>query len=433
MPYFADLLLQELRSKKEDVLKVLKASGVILEKYQELFSKRWLPLDALDENPNDVYAVDSSNGEVELSGGGVILFTRSLAIAPNGGEVRRLRLDAFYPRRVHEYEDYRRLVREYMEHEVALKAVEEGARYVLIDGSLYGRMLHALYELDIEDREGFTLEYVRNYGELLSKATLRGTVLVGVSKDSRSTLFKEEVLRSEILSHVSSKQGVSETVKDRWEELRRQPHKTMRKLESLVKEGLIDDYVYGLFKEARSAVPDSKVISLLNFGVGFSTPLLLRVDKVYSGTILLILREEEGVLINKLEESFPRLVDKLGYEFEGLASEVIRSLKAYPHIVTFYAVLEEGDDPIRVDIVFPEGAELEHERFLSDVPDVVRRVLGLLQTLYAGRRWYNMLLLEADRKVKMAMETLDSYARVLMKEYDELIVHSRGERRVFYP
>lgn len=113
MPYFVDLLLQELRSKKGDVLKVLKASGVILEEYRELFSKRWLPLDALYENLNDVYAVDSSNGEVELSGGGVILFTRSLAIAPNGGEVRRLRLDAFYPRRVHEYEDYRRFVREY--------------------------------------------------------------------------------------------------------------------------------------------------------------------------------------------------------------------------------------------------------------------------------------------------------------------------------
>lgn len=324
-------------------------------------------------------------------------------------------------------------IREYMEHEVALEAVEEGARYVLIDGSLYGRMLHALYELDIEDREGFTLEYVRNYGELLSKATSRGTVLVGVSKDSRSTLFKEEVLRGEILSHVSSKQEVSETVKNLWEELRRQPHKTMRKLESLVKEGLIDDYVYGLFREARSAVPDSKVISLLNFGVGLSTPLLLKVDKVYSGTIFLILREEEGMLINKLEESFPRLVDRLGYEFEELASEVIRSLKSYPHIVTFYAVLEEGDDPIRVDIVFPEGAELEHERFLSDVPDVVRRVLGLLQALYAGRREYNVLLLEADRKAKMTMKTLDSYTGALMREYDELIVHSRGERRVFYP
>lgn len=200
-----------------------------------------------------------------------------------------------------------------------------------------------------------------------------------------------------------------------------------------MKEDLIDDYVYGLFREARSAVPDSKVISLLNFGVGLSTPLLLKVDKVYSGTIFLILREEEGMLINKLEESFPRLVDRLGYEFEELASEVIRSLKSYPHIVTFYADLEEGDDPIRVDIVFPEGAELKHERFLSAVPDVVRRVLGLLQALYAGRREYNVLLLEADRKAKMTMKTLDSYTRALMRKYDELIVHSRGERRVFYP
>lgn len=434
MPYFADLLLQELRSRRGEVLGVLRVSKGLLEKYRELFSRRWLHFDNLEESLEGVYAVDSSNGEVELSGGGIILFTRSLALAPNDYEVRKFRLDAFYPKRVHEYEEYCRLIREYMEHEAALKAIEEGARYVLIDGSLYGRMLHVLYELEIEGKESFALEYVRKYGELLSKARSRGTTLVGVSKDSRSTLFKEEVIWREIMSHILEGQEVINILSELWDGLRKNPRKTMEKLGNLVKDGLVDDYVYALFEEARSAVPDSKVISLLSLEPGFSTPLHLRVDKVYSGTILLILREDATTLLQKLRESFPKSADKQGYEFETIAMEAVRNLKTYPNIISFYTVFEKGDDPMRVDIASSdsEAALPMDGRFLAEVPGSVNRVLGLLFSLYAGMREYNVLLLEADRKVKMTAETVKTYGEILMKEYGELLVHSRGERRVFY-
>jgi len=433
MPYFADLLLQELRSKREEVFRVLKASEILLEKYRGLFSRRWLQLDGIEESLESVYAVDSSNDEVALSGGGVVLFTRSLALAPNGYEVRRLRLDAFYPKRVHMYEEYCRLIREYMEHEAALKAIEEGAKYVLIDGSLYGRMLHLLYELDIEGREGFMLEYVRKYGELLSEASSKGVILVGVSKDSRSTLFKEEVLWREVASHVSKQEAI-DILSELWGELQTSPRKTMEKLRRMVKEGLVDDYVHRLFEEARLAVPDSKIISLLSLEPGFSTPLHLRVDRVYSGTILLILREDEETLLQKLRGSFQKSADKQECEFETLAVEAVRKLKKYPSVVTFYTVLEKGDDPIRVDIVLSDSTALPADgRFLSEVPDEVHRVLGLLRSLYAGVRGYNVLLLEADRKVKMTAETMKTYTEMLMREYGELLFHSRGERRVFYP
>jgi hypothetical protein len=433
MPYFADLLLQELRSKREEVFRILKASELFLKKYRELFSRRWLQLDGIEENLENVYAVDSSNDEVALSGGGVILFTRSLALAPNGCEVRRLRLDAFYPKRVHMYEEYRRLIREYMEHEAALKAIEEGAKYVLIDGSLYGRMLHVLYELDIEGRESFMLEYVRKYGELLSEARSKGVILVGVSKDSRSTLFKEEVLWREVVSHALKREDIN-ILGELWGELQTNPRKTMEKLRRMVKEGSVDDYVYWLFEEARSAVPDSKIISLLSLEPGFSTPLHLRVDRVYIGTILLILSEDEGTLLQKLVGSFQKSADKQGCEFETLAVEVVRNLKKYPSVVTFYTVLEKGDDPIRVDIALSDSKALPADgRFLSEVPEEVHGALGLLRSLYAGVRGYNVLLLEADRKVKMSVETIKTYTEMLTREYGELLFHSRGERRVFYP
>jgi hypothetical protein len=63
MLYFADLLLQELRSKREEVFKILKASETILENYRGLFSKRWLQFENLEESIENVYAVDSSSGE----------------------------------------------------------------------------------------------------------------------------------------------------------------------------------------------------------------------------------------------------------------------------------------------------------------------------------------------------------------------------------
>lgn len=441
MPRFADLLVEEVRKKKQEILAVVSQGSGATEKYRSFLEKWWhkgVPAgDALD----NTYGVDGSSDDMEVSGGGVILFTRALALSREGKELRKLLVDAFYPKSVRDYEDFIKLVREHVEHLAALEALEKGAELLLIDGSLYGRMIHVIRELDIPGREDFVMNYVKTYSELLSKVLRSRAVIVGVSKDSRSTVLKEEVLYNELASNVASlPEQTRERVLKLWRTFRRTPNQAIEEIRRMAARGAVNTEVYDLFLDARSPVPDSKVISALNLGEGFSTPLKLSLSSISTGIGDLILSDSKEKLANLLARVFERTQDKLGEAFMEKSEEVIEALKSYPPVLTSYAVLGEGDDPIRIDLIFKdvEGIPCKCNgevqlRFTSGVHPAFVSVVKQLKAMYAGRRCYNALLLEVDRRVKVTRETLEAYTRILGKEVGELVVHSRGERRVSYP
>ncbi|MEM3137381.1 MAG: DNA double-strand break repair nuclease NurA [Thermofilaceae archaeon] len=441
MPRFTDLLAEEVRRKKQEILAVVSQGLGATEKYRSFFEKWWHKGVSVGDTWNNMYGVDGGSDATEISGGGVILFARALALSKEGKELRKLLVDAFYPKSVRDYEDFIKLVREHVEHLAALEALEEGAELLLIDGSLYGRMIHVIRELDIPGREDFVMDYVKTYSELLSKVLRNGVVTVGVSKDSRSTILKEEVLYNELASNVVS---LSEQTRERvlklWRTFRRAPNQAIEEIRKMVTRGGVNTEVYNLFLEARSPIPDSKVISALNLGEGFSTPLKLSLSSLSTGIRDLLLSDSEEKLINLIAKVFKRTQDKLGEAFIEKTKEIIGALKSYPPVLTSYTILGEGDDPLRVDLVFKNVEEIPCKcngevglRFASEVHPVFISVVKQLKAMYAGRRCYNVLLLEVDRRVKVTRETLEAYTRILSKELGELVVHSRGERRVSYP
>ena len=435
MPRFADLFVEELRRKKEEVLRVVGAGADLASRYSRLLERVWVGGVCAKRSFSRVFAVDSGSDEVEVAGGGVLLVTRSVALSTDGSELRRLRLDALFPRSVRDYEDFKRLLREHLEHLAALDALEGGAELVLLDGSLYGRMIHVIRELEVEGREDFLLEYVETYGELLTRALKAGVVVAGVSKDSRSTVLKEELLLSELrrlLSGVDS--HVREQVMALWESLRRRPRQALEALRRLLREGL-DPAVYEVFEEARRATPDSKIIMAVGLGAGYTLPLRLSLERVSMGITDLVVRgAREEVALSLLEKVFPRAADRDGEAFRGRAASVLERLRSYPPVFTTYVVFSRGDDPVRVDVVAAGVAPtLEGSRLLSSVPDFVERVVSHLACMYAGRQGYNMLLLEADRRVRTTPESMELYHKLAMKELSELILHSRRERRFYTP
>lgn len=427
------MFVREVRRKRSELERILGSEGGLRERYGELVREAWIR----DLEPRGArgpaYAVDSSSDDIEVQGGGVVLVTRSLALSAGGEEIRELRLDAFYPRNVRDYDDFKRLVREHVEHVVALRAVEEGARLVLIDGSLYGRMIHVLRELEVEGREDFMFEYVELYSELFSKARSRGALVVGVSKDSRSTVLKEELLYLRLKSVLKGLgEPLAGAVLGYWRLLKRRPREALENVRKLVREGLSPE-VYELFEEATSSVPDSKVILACDPGRGFSRPLRLSLEKVSTGvTDILLTDGARGAAL--LRDVFEKTAERLGEEFDERASQVLECMKKYPPVVTSYAVFSRGDDPLRVDLAGGGGYETAGDsRFLAETPGELLEVLGFLALLYAGRRRYNALLLEADRRVKATAETMELYHRLAMQELGLAIIHSRGDRRVFFP
>ena len=432
VPRFADLFVEEVRRKRSDVLKVVGGGESLAARYVDLVKKVWVAGIAAEKGFEQVFAVDSGSDEIEVSGGGVLLVTRAMALEAGGREVRKLRLDALFPRDVRDYEDFKRLVREHVEHLVALEALEDGADLLLIDGSLYGRMIHVIRELKVEGREDFMLEYAEAYSELLSSALENGAVVVGVSKDSRSTVLKEELLLTQLVSLLSGYEpGVRERVMELWRLLRRRPSQALNGVRALVKEGL-DPRALELFEDARSAVPDSKIIAAIGLGTGFTSPLVLTLERVSTGITDLLLRSRDEELEGELARAFEKAAEQP--DFSARVKSLLRALRSYPPVHTTYAVFAAGDDPVRVDIVARELIQpAGSSRFANPTSRVVQAVLAHLALLYGGRRCYNALLLEVDKRVRTTLETLELYYKLAMREVGELILHSRGERRVLYP
>ena len=433
VPRFADLFVEEVRRKRSEILRVAAGSADLASRYRELVKGVWVEGVEARNEFDKVYAVDSGSDEIEVAGGGAILVTRAVALEAGGRELRKLRVDALFPKSVRDYDDFKRLLREHLEHEVALEAVDEGAGLVMLDGSLFGRMSHVIRELNVEGREGFILDYVETYGQLLSRAVRKGVIVAGVSKDSRSTVLREELLLSELKRCLEGcPTGLASKVLELWVRLRRRPSHVLEEVRRLVKEGL-DPRIYELFVEARNPVPDSKLLLLMNLEPGYTVPVKLTLERVQMGVIEVALTEEFR-LMALLGEIFEKVSDELGSRFAEKVERVLAALRSYPAVLTSYVIFSRGDDPVRVDIVVGrEDLAAGSSRFVRSPPDSFIRVLRQLAFLYAGRMSYNVLLLEADKRVRTTAETLDLYHKLAMKELGELIVHSRGERRYFIP
>ncbi len=436
------MLVEQVRLNRAWIEKVLGGTTSIAEWYKRLVLSKWNSLPRENTKVEAVCAVDSSSGLIEASGGGVLLVTRALSLSVGGKQKRRLAVDALYPRNLMDFEDYVRLMREHLEHLVALDSLDEDPRFILIDGSLYGRMIHVLKDLDLEDREDFMFTYVETYSSFLKEALKRGVTVVGVSKDSRSTLFKEEVLKEEAVK-VARESGINVSeLLALWAGLKRRPREVLKEVRKKVSSGLYPERVYELFEEARSSTPDSKILLYAGPGEGYTTPLLLKISRVQAGQIEVALDESVSDQVEKLGRFFSKSRDKMGEEFEEKVKTLVSMLRGYPPVATFYTILGHGDDPIRVDVVSRELQELgvarnslaiDSSKFIDSDVKSVAEVISLLKSMYAGVKGYNVLLMEADRRVKITEKSLEIYRGILMKELGEYFLPSRGERRAHYP
>ena len=86
---------------------------------------------------------------------------------------------------------------ELLEFQVAINSIKNGVdcKVVLLDGSLYGRAIHNLIETKTREEIPTLLKYFKVYKELLDLCKEKNILLVGVSKQSRSTFFRDFLLR----------------------------------------------------------------------------------------------------------------------------------------------------------------------------------------------------------------------------------------------
>ena len=85
---------------------------------------------------------------------------------------------------------------EMFEFQAAIDALknEVDCTAILIDGSLYGRLVHVPLESKIEEDRLILVEYFRVYRELFELCKEKDVLLIGVAKESRSTAFRDYLL-----------------------------------------------------------------------------------------------------------------------------------------------------------------------------------------------------------------------------------------------
>jgi len=446
MPRFLDLFLHEVRQSKDRIKKLLTISKDKLQLYENLFPKYWNLLPAIQGFNGEVFAVDSSDGTIEYRDGVIIHICRALALSNTHKECRELKVNIFYdPRRRNDLIIFRSRMREHLEHLVSLKCLNSyhedlDNRVLLLDGSLYGRISHLPKDSEIPGYQAFILNYIETYSNLLKKSREKNIPIIGVSKDSRSRLLGRILLTHKLKNYITHNPLNSETetaILSSWGEIWKRPRNALRKIEKLSKETPVPSEIKEVFKEALISRPDIQVVTSLIKEPGYTTPLILGIPSPALDPLLYAL--ESGTLETYIENNFSKALVEEGEEIIEKAEEILLKIFEYPAIYMFYYIPGKNEIPLRIDV---PGWVLGFNYSINDVKsydapyseDKLEWILNMLNSFYAGPKYYNVLLEEVDSKVKLKQKDLTSiYESTLMKELKMLIEHTRDVRRVKYP
>lgn len=442
MPDFFESFSSLVNSKSENLKeKIFVGKPNLLKEFFDRYVKlHWIQLNNLEKfyvNPSElnVLAVDSSVYTNLLSNGGVFYLIRAIAIWRNK-TYKEVETDVIFSReRMSRINEFITMKMELMEFKVVLKALRDGFEgdAILLDGSLYGRAVHIPIEAKVEEERDVLLHYFKVYKELLDLCRKSKAPLIGVSKESRSTFYRDYLL-SLIFEDELKRLEVEENDKIQLREIFSQVLDVERiafekfyKLKE--KYGNKLEIMEIIFKELASSRPDYQLIINHVSNVGYMKPLLL------GPTIRMMrrFREYEENPEQYVKKYFPRLAMERGEDFVHWAVEVLEESFQFPSFASFYVLLDPRDSPIRIDLPYYEKSMLEIS-WPKPVEANVGELLKVMVTGYCGLNAYNIWLKNVDEKVRLRRKVVDKiYFPYLEKLFGEKIIRGRGYRRVKYP
>lgn len=442
MPEFLDEFAATVIRKKEGMKdRVLKGTpNPLQDRFGEKFPFHWVKIDdpaKLGVNPAElgVMAVDSSVYSNLLSTGGIFYIVRSLAVCRET-EQKLLESDVFFSKGGSVTErNFISVKMEMLEFQVAIDALKSGlvCGTILIDGSLYGRLVHIPLESKVEEERLVLVDYFRIYKELLDLCRERNVALVGVAKESRSTSFRDFLL-SLIFEEELGKLDIDDD--------------DARKLKPLFME-VVDDFTLGLQKfekirqkygarletvrmvleELSRSRPDYQLVMNFAESVGYTKPLILGSPPRLQRKLEALRSDAKGYV----RKNFPNALRENGKGWVADAAQVITGIPSFPAIVSFYVLFDRRDSPIRIDVPCWDQKLIDvgwHKPAFADLEDVLK----VLATGYCGLDCHSLWLKNVDERVRLKKKTVDTiYVPYMEKLFGEKIIRGRSYRRVKFP
>ncbi len=331
-------------------------------------------------------AVDGSRAVRSLNIGADWVVAQALLIGPDGwrdseGNTGIIRGDVEHP----EVDRYASLLMRSLELDLALRFVKQKrGNVLLLDGSLYSDLPYLLYNLAIGGYEDLPHQVLEQYLDLFELCQQSETLLLGIAKSTRSTIFGRALLK-----------------------------------ESFPTGGLPSDGEL-LYRWAE--------------GFGLTSPVLLGSASFGHGSARqiaqLAARAKQATMDTQVP---PTTMPDLSQEhFSRLQTKLL----AAPAIGTFYARLAPGDDVLRIDALasafgYTEQHLLEFDQKLIE-HTVALPILEHLLGEYGGFSVYNAALYVVDREVRLRSETVDKiYLPILRSQLGSHIQYDRSTRRFF--
>ncbi|MGD0645304.1 MAG: DNA double-strand break repair nuclease NurA [Candidatus Bathyarchaeia archaeon] len=442
MPEFLDEFAASLAPKKDAIKdKVLKGTpNPLADRFREKFPSFWVEIsDAAKLGASlaelSVMAVDSSVYSNLLSTGGVFYVVRSLAVCRDVDH-KRLESDVFFSKGGSVAErEFISVKMEMLEFQVAIDALKSGlgCGTILIDGSLFGRLVHVPLESKVEEERLILLDYFKVYQELLDLCRKSNVLLLGVAKESRSTSFRDYLLSlifREELKSLEIEDDDSRMLKPLFMEVVDNATLGLHKFERFrQKYGEKLETIRLVFEELARSRPDYQLVMNFAGSVGYTKPLLLGP----SPRLARHFAEWRSDPKSYVRKNFPNTLREVGKGFVDEAAQVIAGIPNFPAIASFYVLFDRRDSPIRIDVPFWDQ-KLVDVGWNKPATIDLEGALKVLATGYCGLDCHNLWLKNVDERVRLKKKTVDNiYVPYMEKLFGEKIIRGRSYRRVRFP
>jgi hypothetical protein len=404
---FMDLLIRELNSISGE----MKSAEGRLNGLEGVIDGLWISINPSGSFRNAV-AVDGGLQEVKLANGHLLSMARAIAVNNMGMEPIRVVKVALFP----ESSPGSILTMSTLEVKAALEAINRygGLRYVLMDGSLFVKLLEALRVLLLGRSIGEVyaipeaVEFLSITSSLLTEASRRGVRLIFVSKDTNLRVYKEYAILRELAK--SSVGQVSELASEglnyysvTWSRrLRLRFFNLMRRLS-----GTREASLMGLL--LNQSVSDITLLASSTRRVGISHGMVK--PMVLSGGLSPWLSElSDDELVRMVKRKLNDSLTLRGVE-PSLDPSVLFNL---PQVALTYVSASMDDSPMLVEVPIRGEGFLKRPRFreLNDT-SVLTEVAGLMLGDYVDPVRYNGLLTLAHVYANFTVGQLGEYIAML--------------------
>ncbi len=432
MPDFLELYIKELNLKFERIRRDYNTNTESPKAILELktaFDEYWINTDLPNSTPSDfsVLAVDSSSQHIVTSNGGIFYVIRTLALSKDK-RYRKIVADFdFTSDSMYEAMHIIHRKMEWLEHEVALEVINDGFEgYILLDGSIYGRLVHIPIETGYVSDRAFMLKYFETLIKLLESCRENGIPIVGISKESRTSFFREFLIKI-VAEKLIDEIGLSKAELERLLSLALDDkRRAVKELEKLKHSSILKE----IMEELLARKPDFQLILNYAKSTGYTTPLILGASARWRRSYRRIIINPEGFI----KSNFP--ISSRDRDFVKWARSIVEKIPDLPAVISFHLLPAINDTPMRVDVpawVFGIKKKLSEVGWPEEVDIDISEILRLISAGYCGLENYNIWLKAVDDEVKLRREVFEN---LYLSKFEEIVgrfATPRGYRRVRFP